>query len=235
MQQPYSTYCSSSTGVIQVLPQLQCGQTEVNGVTAQKIAAYVILPNTGGTTISCPINYFQESTSLPYKWIIDDEGRKHNLQYIDNVSRFQLTIMENGKEFLSNIPNSYETRLFDYFMLDISHNSSKYIGFDCYAFVSFLADATYCPESPPFEFSAVNPSTGDIVAISDSNQMPDAIKHWALCIGDDQYISKFGKTGKGAQSLVELMSMGEMKRLYSCSHNFVATLLDNSAPWDGLL
>lgn len=234
MQPPTSIHCSRSTGVIQILPHLQCGQIQIHGITAQKIAAYVVLPNMGSTTISCPINYFQESASLPSKWIMDNIGNKLQLNSLDNLSRFMLTIMTGNAEVVCKIAPSYESRIFEYFMLDITHNESRFAGFDCYAFISFLANVAYCPASPPFEYSSVNPNSGDIVAISDGTTLPNAIKHWGLYIGDDKYLSKFGKTGMGAQSLVEVVSLSEMKRLYSCSHSFVANIHQKVSPWTGL-
>jgi len=234
MQPPTSIHCSPSTAVIQILPHLQCGQMAINSRTAQKIAAYVVLPNTGGTTISCPINYFQESASLPGKWIRDDSGKKIHLNSLGSISRFLLTISSASTESICRIAASYESRIYEYFMLDISHNESCFTGFDCYAFVSFLANAAYCPTSPPFDYSSVGPNAGDIVAISDGAGLPDSIKHWALCIGNDKYLSKFGSTGMGAQSLVEAMDLGGMKRLYSCSHCFVASLQNNASPWTGM-
>jgi hypothetical protein len=198
------------------------------------MAAYVILPNSESATISCAINYFQESASLPGKWILDDMGNRINLNYINNLIRFQLTIMKQDSEVLTKLPSLYESRLLEYFMLDISHNTLQFKGFDCYAFVSFLANASYCPASPPFDYLSSSPVSGDTIVISDGAQLPDAIKHWALCIGEDIYISKFGESGRDSQSLVELMDLREMMHLYSCSHSFVASLQGNSHPWSGL-
>ena len=234
LQPPTSIHCSLSTAVIQVLPDIQCGQIEIEGRRAQKVAAYVILPNSNNTTISCPINYFQEYASLSGQWIVNDEGNQLHLDFLGSVSHFLLTISTANVETVCKIPSSYERRLCEYFMLDIPHNEQLYTGFDCYAFVSFLVNAVYCPKSPPFDYSQTVPTVGDIIAISDGTALPNSIKHWALCIGDDKYLSKFGRTGMGAQSIVEVINLNEMKKLYSCTQCFVASAHTNAAQWNGI-
>jgi len=233
-QPPTSIHCSPSSAVIQVLPHLKCGQIQVDDRKAQKIAAYVILPNSGTSTISCPINYFQENASLPSQWIRNDEGVIQQLSFLYNIKRFLLTISTASTEILCSIPKSFESRLCEYFMLDISHNKSQYKGFDCYAFVSFLANVIKFPTSPPFDYSQNTPKAGDIVAISDGSNLPDSIKHWALYLGNDMYLSKFGKTGMDSQSLVEVMNLQEMKNLYSCTQSYIASKHINSLPWSGI-
>ncbi len=234
IQPPTSIHCSFSSAVIQVLPDLKWGQIQIDDRKAQKIAAYVILPDYGTSTISCPINYFQENASLPDQWIKDDKGKLLQLGNLGNITRFLLTISTATTETICRIPTSYESRLCEYFTLDISHNESLYTGFDCYAFVSFLANTVYSPTSPPFDYSQVAPSTGDIVVISDGTNLPNSIKHWALCIGDDMYLSKLGKTGMGSQSLVEVLNLNDMKHLYKCTQYFVASLHNNTSPWSGI-
>lgn len=228
---PTSVFCTSTSAVIQIQPGIPRGQTEINGREAQTIRADVILPKSNATTIACPLNYFQENASLRDKWIRDDSGHQHTLDHIDGLSSISITVLENDLESPCCLPNGYNARLLEYFRLDVCLNKFQYNNFDCLAFVSFLANAEFCCVSPPFEYELGDPGVGDIVAISDGTKLPNSIQHFALSLGDDKYISKFGRTEKGTQSLVEIMNLDGMKSLFDCSHVFVATLKTKTNPW----
>lgn len=231
---PTSSYCSLTAAVIQILPDNPEGKIDVGGRQARKVAAYVILPTTESKTISCPFDYFQKNASLQGKWIEDDYDIQRPLQFVDNLTCFFVTILKDGNEERCCIPESYQNRLLNYFMLDIPHNELVHSGFDCFALVSLLANVDYCPENPPFAYQSESHRVGDIIAISDGTRLPTAIKHWALFLGEGKYLSKCGKTGHGSQSLVEIMGLDEMKLLYDCSDSYVASPTPDAAPWNGL-
>jgi len=63
--------------------------------------------------------------------------------------------------------------------------------------------------------------------------LPQSIKHWALYLGDDIYLSKFGRSGEGTQSLVEITNLDGMMALYDCQHVFIACPDSEAEPWDG--
>ena len=105
--------------------------------------------------------------------------------------------------------------------MDIGRNEAGYVGFDCYAFVSFLTNSAFRPENPPFEYHEGCARVGDIVAVANGPNLPDSIKHWAMCVGDDLFLSKFGKTRYGAQAFVETTQRQAMLSLYDCDRVLV--------------
>jgi len=179
--QSFSTsYSDRHTLVLQILPGLKGAEMQVNGKSAFRTLAMIFLPTVyPNQTLSCPINYFQENASLSGKWIVDDSLKKMELTGIENLSRVIVTKKINGKEELLNLPLAYAPRLFEYFMLDITHNLGEFRSFDCYAFTSLIANVKYFPRSPAFEYLQNNPKPGDIVVLASAALIPDSIKHWA--------------------------------------------------------
>lgn len=88
------------------------------------------------------------------------------------------------------------------------------------------------PPSPPWDYKEISPSVGDIVVLSADKNIPDSIKHWALSLGKDMYLSKFGRSGEGSDSQVTIMNLEGMMLLYDCKCCYVATPIKDSEKWD---
>jgi len=123
--------------------------------------------------------------------------------------------------------------LFEYLCLDVFNNKSTYKGFDCYALVCLLSDVAYYPPAPYFEYLEAVPKVGDVVVLTDGGALPDSIKHWTLFLGDDTYLSKFGVTGYGSDSLLDIMDLDGMKHLYNSNTVYVARPKKNANSWGG--
>ena len=227
-----SSYSNPSRLVLQIIPELQCGLTQVGDQQASRTAVMVFIPKTNSFYISCPLNYFQERVSLTRKWILDDKNNKINLEFINNLNKVIITEAVNGVENIINIPTHYNKRLLNYFKLDICHNSAAFIGFDCYAFISLIANVKYFPKNPEFNYEEKEPTKGDFIVLADSDSLPDSIKHWALYLGSDRYLSKLGRSGEGAQSLLEVMDLNGMKTLYKSKFVFVANPKVDARQWE---
>ncbi|MGI8788889.1 MAG: hypothetical protein ACR2HG_14195 [Pyrinomonadaceae bacterium] len=231
-----STFFSSpETLVLQILPEIESVKILVNGREAFRIYALVFIPDpyNTGKTISCPMNYFQESVSLPEKWILNDSFKKIELSNADKLKKVIITKKINGNEEKINLPDKYSERILDYFNADVSHNPEKFRGFDCYAFVSLIANVKYFPLSPDFEYKKGNANVGDIVVLANKNNLPNAIMHWALVLGDNLFLSKFGRSGEGTQSLVEVMDLQGMMKLYNCELIYTAIPKFQASSWEG--
>lgn len=220
--------------VLQICPQELAGDAEVNGKKYKRTAAFIFLPNSKpGETLSCPLNYFQESSSIPEKWIKNDAGEKLTLNSIDKLNKVVITKLNNGVEEKINIPDEIPHKLFDYFNFDIENNLNKYQGFDCYALQSLLRNVKFFPQKPSWDYKEANPNIGDVVILSTDEKLPDSIKHWAIYLGDDFYLSKFGKSGEGAQSQITIMNLEGMKLLYDCKFSFSAYPKKDKEAWNG--
>jgi len=220
------------TLVLKIRPELKFGQIQYNGKMAQSIVAYVCMPYLDKPL--CSLEYFQENASLSEKWINTVSGDKQKLEHIDELRKVVIIIINQGKVEICELPDEYGIRLLDYFKLDICHNSDRFEGFDCYAFVSLLVNVKYFLLKPGFDYLDEQAKVGDIVVIArDPDDLPCSIKHWALYLGDDIYLSKIGQSGKGAQSLVEVTRINGMKTLYDCEHVFIARPKREVEPWDG--
>lgn len=228
-------FTTPETVVLQILPDVRIGKTTVNGKEAYRTSAHVFIPNPNnpGSTISCPENYFQQNVSLPEKWILNDSGQKITISNAHRLNKVVVTKKVNGKEEIIDLPDKYPQRLMNYFNLDISHNEKEYKGFDCYAFASLVSNVKYYPLKPDFEYQDKLPSQGDIVVLSNGKNLPESIMHWAIFLGDNQYLSKFGRTGEGASSLLTIMDLEGMKKLYDCNLSFVAIPKQEAKSWEG--
>lgn len=220
------------TILLQITPETPFGPVQVDNRQYNRTAAYIYIPATPGN-ILCPLNYFQENVSLPEKWIRDDRGAKLKLENINSLRSVVVTELRNNLESKLDIPIEYQNRLLDYLNLDIFHNQEKFKGFDCYAFVSFIANVKYYLKSPEFDYEDREPKAGEFTVLSNSPGLPESIKHWALYLEIGHYLSKFGLTGPGAQSLLEVMDLQGMKYLYQSNYLFVATPKPNAPKWDG--
>ena len=105
-----SCMSDSKTLVLQIAPELECGQIQINGKITQKIAAHIIIPNSDNT-ITCPLNYFQENASLSRKYINTDSGDKYNLEHIDELRSVVITVINQGEEVMCKLPDDYGIRL----------------------------------------------------------------------------------------------------------------------------
>lgn len=220
--------------VLQICPEELAGETELDGKKYRRIASYVFLPNSKpGTTISCPLNYFQESCSIPLKWIKDDSGKKLQLNSIDKLNKVILTKKINTIEVKIDILDYVSFKLFDYFNFDVENNLDKFRGFDCYALQSLFGNVKFYPPNPSWDYKKTNPKLGNFVVLTTSEKLPDSIKHWAICLGEDFYLSKFGRSGEGAQSQVTIMNLEGMKLLYDCKLSYTAFPKDKAEPWSG--
>jgi hypothetical protein len=228
-----TNFSTTENIVLQICPQELAGETTVNGKKYKRTAAFIFLPDSNpGTTISCPLNYFQDSCSIPGKWIKNDSGQKLKLANIDKLRKVILTQKVDGVETEVSLSDNVSKRLFQYFSLDIENNLDKYHGFDCYALQSLLSDVKMYPPSPPFAYKATSPNVGDIVVLSEDKNIPNSIKHWALSLGKDMYLSKFGRSGEGADSQVTIMNLEGMMLLYDCKCCYVATPITEAEKWD---
>jgi hypothetical protein len=234
-QEISTKFSSRETLVLQILTDIKVGKSTVHGKEAFRSYVLVFIPNSSGGTISCPLNYFQESVSLPEKWFINDVKQKIEISNVDNLKKIIMTKKTNGIEDIIELPNEYSKRLFDYFMLDVSHNESIYNGFDCYAFASSIGNVKYYPLSPGFDYKDAPPSIGDIVVLTNGSNLPESIMHWAIYLGDNQYLSKFGKTGEGTSSLITVMDLEGMKFLYESNLTFTAIPKTNAKAWEGYI
>ncbi len=230
-----TNFSDQETLVLQILPQETSGIIRVNGKEALRTYAEVYIPNSKpGLTISCPLNYFQDSVSLLEKWIIYDSSDTINLDGIDNLNKVIVTIKINDEERIIPIPINYSKRLLDYFKLDILNNPDSYRRFDCYALNCLLANVKINDITPEFEYIKKNLEVGDfIVLVPNDHILPDSIKHWALYLEDNLYLSKFGKSGEGKQSHLAIMDLEGMMTLYKCDISYVAKPQNQAKPWDG--
>jgi len=229
-----TSYSSPAALVLQILPDKKIGKTTVNGKEAYRSYALIFIPNPDitGSTISCPLNYFQESASLPENWILNDSGQKINISNANKFKSVILTKKVNGQEEIIDLPDEYSERILNYFYLDVPHNEQKFKGYDCYAFVSSISNVKYYPLKPDFEYQDRQPNLGDIVVLASGNNLPESIKHWAIYLGDNQYLSKFGRSGEKASSLITVMDLEGMKELYDCSLIYVAFPKPKAKPWE---
>jgi len=201
-----------------------------NGKMYKRTASYIFLPNSKpGTAISCPLNYFQDSCSISEKWIKNDHGHKMKLENLNQLSKVVITKKVDGVESEICLTESFSKRLFDYFNLDLSF----YKGFDCYALQSLLSNVGMHLPSHPWDYEDISPSLGDIIVLSSNKDLAYSIKHWALSLGDDLYLSKFGRSGEGADAQVIIMNLEGMKLLYESSYCYIATPNTNAKIWDG--
>lgn len=230
-----TSFSAPETIVLQILTDVRIGKTTVNGKEAYNTCGYVFIPkpDNPGYYISCPLKYFQQSVSLPEKWILDDSGNKIHLNNTDKFTKVIITKKINGKEEIIDLPEEYSGRIMNYFNLDIPHNDQKYKGFDCYAFASLIVNVKYYPLSPDFEYQDKLPKTGDVVVLANGTDLPESIMHWAIFLGDNQYLSKFGRSGEGAESLLTIMDLEGMKMLYNCKLKYVALPKAKAKKWEG--
>lgn len=220
--------------VLQICPEEIAGETIVNEKKYKRTAAFVFLPNTEpGNTLSCPLNYFQESCSISEKWIKDDSCKKIKLTNIDRLSKVVITKKSHDIEEVINLSEYISRKLFDYFKYDVENNLAIFKGFDCYALQSLLGNVKYYPLNPAWDYKETIPELGDFVVLTNSIKLPDSIKHWALYLGDDIYLSKFGRSGEGTQSQVTIMNLEGMKLLYDCKYIYTAYPQMDAEPWKG--
>lgn len=148
-------YSNPETLILQILPKLKGGpEVHANGKKAFRTPAYIYLPsfNVGKYKYTpIPLNDFQEVVSLSEKWITPDSSKKFVLSGIDSLKKVLITCKINGKEKILPLPSSYTVRLLEYLKLDVCHKPDIFKGFDCYAFVSLLANVKYFKQNPEFD------------------------------------------------------------------------------------
>ncbi len=231
-----TNYSTPESIVLQICPEELTGETEINRKKYRRMAAFIFLPNSKpGTTISCPLNYFQESCSIPGKWIENDIGKKLKLDNLDKLNTVIVTKKNHGKEEKIDLADNVSLKLFDYFNFDVERNLDKYKGFDCYALQSLIRNVKFFPPDPSWDYDKTNPKIGDVVVLSTDESLPDSIKHWAIYLGEDLYLSKFGRSGEGAQSQVTIMNLEGMMILYDCKFSYSAYPKQHAKPWDGYI
>lgn len=230
-----TSFSNPDTIVIQFAPNENAGMENINRNKEYRTSAFVFIPDPKklGNTISCPLNYFQESASILDGYILNDVQQRINIKNGSNFDKVIITKKINNNEEKVVLPDGYSKRLLDYFNLDIRHNEDNFVGFDCYAFASSIVNVNYNPKNPDFSYSNINPNIGDIIVLSDGSKLPNSIKHWAIYLGDNQYLSKFGRSGEGTQSLIAVMNLERMMNLYDCTERYVASPNKNAAIWDG--
>jgi len=217
--------------VIQIATGVTAGRIKYSGRRCDRIASWMILPGIGGT-ISCSLSYFQRRASLPERWIARGNAQRLPLERVGELEAVTIGLLENGIESECRLPDAQARALLSYFMMDVGRDPEGHYGFDCYAFVSLLTDSVHRPEAPPFDYEAREARVGDVVVAARGPHLPGGIRHWALSLGNDLFLSKFGKSGQGAQALLETTDGQALLSLYDCDHMLVATRRPDAPPWD---
>lgn len=224
-----TNFSSSESIVIQIHPTSHAGAVTVKGTTVNRKDIWLYIPKQDGTQIFCPFNYFQDSCSLAEEWIYDNDRQKIHLDGISQLRKVIFTTDVSGQEDEITFPEGLSSRLLAYFK---DHFSSS-DGFDCHAFVCFLVDTICVPEAPKFSWSEMEPNIGDIVCLSAEGDLPNSIKHWAIFLGDDMYMSKFGESSGHTDSHVDIMNIENMHSLYQTKNMKVASALAGAEKWNG--
>ena len=220
--------------VIQLVPSSDAGEIQINGRRSKRTTAMVFIPKLDGSTYSCPLNYFQDFCSLTEQWILDDKSHKINLNGINNLAKVIITTKDFKKEEIEiDISKQMKRKLLRYFKLDIQKNLNLLKGFDCHAFVCFLINLKCVPESPCFTFYQREPEIGEVVALCNADKLPESIKHWAIYLGNNLYLSKFGKSTGKTDSHISVMNIRRMHELYETKFIHIATPLPGAEKWDG--
>lgn len=230
-------YSRPGTLVLQIFPGNKMGEVQVGERKAQSTFAIIYIPNPNLSegTISCPLTYFQENASISGGWIIDDNGRKVALTTLLGLDKIIITKKVGVIEEKINLSEKYCSNLLKYFLLEVPHFPNLYFEYDCYAFISVITDIEFNKLHPPFKYESRSLQLGDIVVLSSAGQLPNSIKHWAIFLGENLYLSKFGMSGHGASALVDVMDLKGMLDLYECNNIYVARSLPNAKPWSGLM
>lgn len=229
-----TNYSNIETIVLQILPEVKSGTIVINNVYATTIQSWFYIPKVkSGYYIMCPFVYFQTDGSFPGKWINNDIKQKITLTGIDSVKKVLITYKSDNIEEVMDLPQALNLRLLEYLKLDINNNLDAYSGFDCYAFASLISNVKYFPPQPDFNFDKSELKNGDVVVLSDSEDLPNSIKHWAIYLGKGVYLSKFGKNGDGTGALVQAMDLSGMMKLYKCKYWYRATPKKQARLWDG--
>ncbi|MBK8464970.1 MAG: hypothetical protein IPL32_03995 [Chloracidobacterium sp.] len=232
---PAATKFSNTTQlVLQINPVSHIGGVKIEGRVRPRVETVVFVPKDDyGNFIWCPFNYFQEHASLKEIYIKDDGNNKMTLEYVDNLEEVIVTKVENGHETEISLSADHKRKLLEYLKFDIQHFTRAFQGFDCYAFVSLLSDVKVSPSNPEFNYESREASIGDIIVLAKTKDLPNSIQHWALYLGADCFLSKFGKSDGTASSLLEVMNLDGMKYLYEAPYSFVATPQVGARKWDG--
>lgn len=230
----YSTSHSNSRHLIlQIVPDAKANLMQVNGLTAPLSFAQIFIPKLSPNYLQCPLDYFQENVSFNGGWIKDSPVSHIKLDYIGNLEEVIIIENRNGNEVKLALPHSFGRRLLNYFKLDVCHNPMLFKGFDCYAFVSMIADVKYFKQNPAFDYIEGEPTNGDFVVLAQNASIPQSITHWALYLGNGYYLSKFGMSGMGTQSLVSVMNLKGMQILYESEYVYIARPKKSAEPWNG--
>ncbi|WP_351015078.1 hypothetical protein [Shewanella sp. AC91-MNA-CIBAN-0169] len=224
-----TNFSSSKNLVMQIhVNSFVDGVMTVYGRTVNRLEVHIFIPSQGKSII-CPLNYFQDSCSLAQAWILNDDNQKVPLEGISEVEKVIITKCISSLESEVIIPEIISSRLLAYFKDNLTLNE----GFDCHAFACFLVDISCVPEAPNFNFNEDKPKIGDVVCLSTDDKLPSSIKHWAICLGDDTYISKFGKNSENKTTHVDIMGMANMHSLYRTCNVIVAEPLAGAEKWNG--
>ncbi len=210
--------------VLQVTPGTLAGKVQVHGREWKRTKAMVFLPKKEKGFFSCPLNYFQDSCSIPFKWIENDRKERVPLDGINGVARVIVSVKKDKSEERVQLSEHVEKAMFDYF----AFNVKRRLDFDCHALICLLANLKLNYLDPPWAFSEDDSQSGEFVMLAANRNLPHSIQHFALCLGKNMYLSKFGKTGQ-----VTLMNLEGMKFLYNCKISFLARPKPGAEPWDG--
>ena len=226
-----SAFCTSAKAVIQVVPGLTAGQLRYAHRRCWRIASWMILPGDRGT-IACPLNYFQHRASLRGRWLDRLNGQRLELRGVGALEAVTISVIAHGVEREVALPGGQAAAILEYFLMDIRRDEAGYHGFDCYAFVSLVTNTLYDPSSPPFDYEARPATPGDVVVFARGSDLPHGIRHWALCVGENLFLSKFGQAGHGAHALLETTDAEAIVTLYECDRFLVARRKAHAPPWN---
>jgi hypothetical protein len=227
-------FISKETIVIQFFPGVLIGRIDVANKVAKTNLAQVFIPkpNSNNDYYSKSLDDYLNDVFLSDGYLLDDNGQQKRVE-VGDLNKVIITKKIDNNEIIIDLPDQVEKKLLEYLILDVSHKGIEYQGFDCYAFVSYVYNIEYNTINPGFNFSLFPPQIGDVVVLCTSEFLPNDIRHWAIFLGDDIYLSKFGKSGYGAKAPIAIMDLFGMCYLYEANKVFVAKPEKKARKWRG--
>ncbi len=249
-----TSFSDPETIVIQVSPDILIEEETVNGNKAYGPRAIVFVPfkESPDGFLFFTLKEFQIRLKVLYNsWVIGKENipgwviRKEimpvfNLESPNIFSKVRVTSKVKEKEVIIDLPFNYNLRLLNFFKQDIEHNKVKFHRYDCQSFTRQLVNVESAWSCDDFDLQKnKEPAVGEVVVLTtgelnfpcDENPK-GTVRHWAIYVGDNLYLSKFGATteNKGT-NLVGFMDLEGMKKLFNCRLHYVAYPGSESNPW----
>jgi hypothetical protein len=153
---------------------------------------------------------------------IEGQYSYYNLRNLSNTETVEVLVRDSKETKKIDLPDTMLSRLAEY--LKVEKNLTDY-NFDCSAFAHFVNDiphqfAVFDILDGKWEISNIyekQPNPGETVLllrtdINDTKLLGDPV-HFAICIGPDLYISKFGTVGRLIATSAE-----EMKKAFDADN-----------------